>query len=148
MTDIETLNERIAKFCGATNNNLIAHLSQVQTCLGRLNITAEGIREAASTSEQAGQGNELALTSLNREYLHFARQTARDIVNGAFEGLVVLGITMPQAHALAELTNQQILAIARSWPGPVFQVVPAIKLDMKQLHRKVLPHYQSALLAA
>lgn len=148
MTDLETLNERISTFAHATNFNLLDNLSQVKTCLGRLKLTAAEILDAAANSEHARQGNELALTALNREYLHFARQTARDVVNGLLDGLVVLGITMPQARALAGLTNQQILAIAKSWPGPVFLVSQAIKLDLKPLHSKVKPHYKAALLAA
>lgn len=78
----------------------------------------------------------------------YARQTARDILNGYFDGLIILSIDLAQARVLARLTNQQITDISRRWMGTVFDVSGAATRNVGPLHAKAVPHYSAAMLAA
>ncbi len=148
MEDLRALNKRILTQMGAANANLLSTLNLLSVCLGKLKLSADDLSSAAAVVAAPLHSPPLDVTSINKEYLIFARQTARDILNGYFDGLIILSINLAQARVLARLTNQQITNISRSWQGTVFDVSGAATRNMGPLHAKAIPHYSAAMLAA
>ena len=148
MEDLRALNKRILTQMGAANVNLLSTLNLLSVCLGKLKPSADELSTAVAVVAPSHHENPLDVTSINKEYLMFARQTARDILNGYFDGLIILSIDLAQARVLARLTNQQITDISRRWLGTVFDVSGAATRNVGPLHAKAVPHYSAAMLAA
>ena len=148
MDDLKALNSRILNQMGTANVNLHAILELVPVCLGRLKPDGRELTDLLSKLSEATHENMLDVTSINREYLGYARQTARDITTGYFDGLVILNIDLCQARALARLTNQQIAELSRRWPGTIFEVGANFHRSVQELHAAAVPHYSAAILAA
>lgn len=148
MDDLQALNKRILFHCGTPNNNIETVLELISVCLGKLKPSAQAMTDFMSQMSQRTSENSLDIVSINREYLQFARQTARDITSGHFDGLIVLNIDFSQARVLARLSNQQISDIARRWDGVIFDAAGATSLQVQRLHESAAPHYSVALLAA
>ena len=148
MNDLQALNSRILNQMGASNVNLRAILNLVSVCLGRLKPDGRELTDLLSRLSEVTHENSLDVTSINREYLGFARQTARDITGGYFDGLIILNIDLCQARALARLTNQQIAELSRRWPGTIFEVSANFHRSVQALHAAAVPHYSAAILAA
>ena len=147
LDDLKALNQRLLNhFCSGAVSMERA-LSYISVCLAKL--SASGTDLAAFTATAAQPQNSIDVASLNKEYLQYARQVARDVNAGAFDGLVVLGIDMQQARALARLSNQQILQLSLYYPGPIFQMASVSNRQMERdLHYKAAPHYATGLIAA
>lgn len=148
MDDLQALNKRILQLCGTPNNNIETVLELISVCLGKLKPSGQALADFISQMSLRTSENPLDILSINKEYLQFARQTARDITSGLFDGLIVLNIDFSQARALARLTNQQISDIARRWDGAIFDAAGATSLQVQRLHESAAPHYSVALLAA
>ena len=108
MEDLQALNKRILTQMGAANVNLHSALSLLAVCVGKLKLSAEEISTTLAGLSTNHHENSLDVTSINKEYLSYARQTSRDIINGYFDGLIILNIDLAQARVLARLSNQQI----------------------------------------
>ena len=147
MDDLQALNSRILNQMGASNVNLRAILNLVSVCLGRLKPDGRELTDLLSRLSEVTHENSLDVTSINREYLGFARQTARDITGGYFDGLIILNIDLCQARALARLTNQQIAELSRRWPGTIFEVSANFHRSVQAWHAAAVPHYSAAILA-
>ncbi len=145
--DLKALNQRILAHLCTPNVNLDRALGFLSVCLGRLKPTGQEIVEG-SNLKAAANDNSLDVISINKEYLTFARQVARDITSGYFDGLLVLGIDLSQARSLARLSNQQIHDLARFYPGTVFEVAGLAQRPVAEFHSAAVPHYSAALLAA
>jgi hypothetical protein len=89
MEDLQALNKRILTQMGAANVNLHSALSLLAVCVGKLKLSAEEISTTLAGLSTNHHENSLDVTSINKEYLSYARQTARDIING-IDGLIVL----------------------------------------------------------
>ena len=148
MDDLQALNSRILNQMGAENVNLREILSLVSICFGRLKPDGRELTDFLGKLSETVHENSLDVTSINREYLGYARQTARDITSGYFDGLVILNIDLCQARALARLTNQQISELSRRWPGTIFEVSTTCNRSVQSLHSAAAPHYSAAILAA
>ncbi len=149
MDDLQALNSRILNQMGTANVNLHAILDLVPVCLGRLKPDGRELTDLLSRLSGVTHENSLDITSINREYLGYARQTARDITSGGyFDGLIILNIDLCQARALARLTNQQIADLSRRWPGTIFEVSANFHRSVQALHAAAVPHYSAAILAA
>lgn len=145
MDDLRALNERILAQTGAVNGNLRAVVDLLPVCMGKLIAPLEDL--VAQGTLKSAQENSLDITSLNKDYLMFARQTARDVLHGFFAGLVILHIDFNQAQTLANLTNKQITSISRHWSGTVFIVAGVAQRMIGPLHTAAMPHYPAAILA-
>ena len=117
-------------------------------CLGKLKPSGQALSDFIGLIAQQTNENPLDVVSINKEFLQFARQTARDVTSGYFDGLIVLNIDFAQARVLARLTNQQITDVSRRWDGLVFEPAGATSLQVQHLHESAAPHYSVALLAA
>lgn len=148
MEDLQALNKRILTQMGAANVNLRTALNLLPVCLGKLTATADDISSMLGKLATIHFENSLDVTSINKEYLLYARQTARDILNGYFDGLIILNIDLSQARVLARLSTQQITDLSRRWQGTVFQVAGAVSRPVGPLHSAAVPHYSAAMLAA
>lgn len=149
MDDLHALNKRILSHSGSANENIETILNLLSVCLGKLKFSAEELGSILEqSSARSSHENSLDVTSINREYLQFARQTARDVSAGNFDGLVVMNIDFAQSRVLSRLTNQQITEISRRSPGAVFETAAATALQVQKLHDSAVPHYSAALLAA
>ena len=148
MDDLRSLNTRIISQMGAANLNLQTTLDIVTLCLGKLKPRAAELQGFIVKPAGPVHENSLHITSLNKEFLHFARQTSRDVVHGNFDGLIILNIDLAQARVLSNLSNQQITDISRRWPGAIFEPAPAVTLSVDTFHAAAVPHYSAALLAA
>ncbi|WP_126448151.1 hypothetical protein [Sulfuricystis multivorans] len=148
MDDLRALNKRILMQMGPANVNLHSTLNLLTVCLGKLKPSASELSTVATVVAHSHHQNPPDVTAINKEYLLFARQTARDVLSGYFDGLIILSINMAQARVLARLTNQQISDISRRWPGTIFDVSGAATLSIRPLHQKAIPHYSAAMLAA
>ncbi len=149
MDDLIELNQRICAQLPPRNANLISVLGLVRTCVGTLIPNEEELTAAVRANEIPQQHqNPPAVEEINRDYLVFARQTCRDIIRGGYDGLIVLGVTLSQARALAALTTRQIDAVAKSWRGYVFRVREGAAKPAPIFHSAAVPHYSAAILAA
>lgn len=148
MDDLQVLNKRILSLSGTPNNNIETILGLISVCLGKLKPSGPELDDFLCQIAHQSNENSLDVVSLNKEFLLFARQTARDVTSGYFDGLIVLSIDLAQARALARLTNQQITDISRRWNGLVFEAAGATSLQVQRLHESAAPHYSAALLAA
>jgi hypothetical protein len=148
MEDLQALNRRILTQMGAANVNLRTALNLLPVCLGKLRATADDISSMIGKLATIHHENSLDVTSINKEYLLYARQTARDILNGYFDGLIILSIDLSQARILARLSTQQITDLSRRWQGAVFEVAGAVSRPVGPLHAAAVPHYSAAMLAA
>lgn len=148
MEDLRALNKRILTQMGAANVNLQTALSLLSVCVGKLTLSAEEMTTALSSLPVTNNENPLDVISINKEFLMYARQTSRDILNGYFDGLIILNIDLAQARVLARLSNQQITDLSRRWTGTVFDVSVAATRNVGALHAKAVPHYSAAMLAA
>jgi len=143
MDDLRMLNERILAHLGVSGPVSEHILQYVTICLGKLK---PGATELTGFIPGANK-NTLDVTSLNRTYLDFARLVARDIISGHYDGLLVLGVDMAQARALANLNSQQIINMALRWGGLIFTPASVCK-HAEELHYKSHPHFATAILAA
>ena len=148
MDDLQALNRRILAHSGTPNDNIETVLGLISVCLGKLKPSGQDLNDFVAQLAHQCHENSLDVVSLNREYLQFARQTARDVISGYFDGLIVLNIDFAQARVLARLSNQQITEISRRWNGLVFEAAGATALQVQRLHESAAPHYSVALLAA
>lgn len=148
MDDLQALNKRILAHSGTPNDNIETVLELISVCLGKLKPSGQALTEFVGQLAQQAHENALDVVSINKEFLQFARQTARDVTAGYFDGLIVLNIDFAQARVLARLTNQQITEISRRWDGLVFEAAGATALQVQRLHESAAPHYSVALLAA
>lgn len=147
MEDLKALNKRILSQVCAPNGNVHHALNLVSVCLGTLKPNGVELAQAIGQLPLSIE-NTIDLIAINKEYLNFARQVARDITNGNFDGLVVLSIDLLQARVLARLTNQQITDLSRYWPGTIFRTTNVVTLRVNALHAAAVPHYSAAILAA
>lgn len=148
MDDLQALNKRILAHSGTPNDNIGTVIELISVCLGKLKPSGQALSEFVGQLAQQSHENPLDVVSINKEYLQFARQSARDVTAGYFDGLIVLNIDFAQARVLARLTNQQITEISRRWDGLVFEAAGATALQVQRLHESAAPHYSVALLAA
>lgn len=148
MDDLQALNKRILAHSGTPNDNIETVLELISVCLGKLKPSGQALSDFVGQLAQQSNENPLDVVSINKDYLQFARQTARDVTAGYFDGLIVLNIDFAQARVLARLTNQQITEISRRWNGLVFEAASATALQVQRLHESAAPHYSVALLAA
>jgi hypothetical protein len=148
MDDLQALNKRILAHSGTPNDNIETVIELISVCLGKLKPSGQALSEFVGQLAQQSHENPLDVVSINKEYLQFARQSARDVTAGYFDGLIVLNIDFAQARVLARLTNQQITEISRRWDGLVFEAAGATALQVQRLHESAAPHYSVALLAA
>ena len=148
MDDLQALNKRILAHSGTPNDNIETVIELISVCLGKLKPSGQALSEFVGQLAQQSHENPLDVVSINKEYLRFARQSARDVTAGYLDGLIVLNIDFAQARVLARLTNQQITEISRRWDGLVFEAAGATALQVQRLHESAAPHYSVALLAA
>lgn len=148
MDDLQVLNKRILSHSGTPNDNIEKVLELISVCLGKLKPSGQALSDFIGLIAQQTNENPLDVVSINKEFLQFARQTARDVTSGYFDGLIVLNIDFAQARVLARLTNQQITDVSRRWDGLVFEPAGATSLQVQHLHESAAPHYSVALLAA
>ena len=148
MAALQALNKRILAPSGTPNDNIETVIELISVCLGKLKPSGQALSAFVGQLAQQSHENPLDVVSINKEYLQFARQSARDVTAGYFDGLIVLNIDFAQARVLARLTNQQITEISRRWDGLVFEAAGATALQVQRLHESAAPHYSVALLAA
>ena len=148
MDDLFALNYRIATQLDVANGNVRSAATKTPVCLGRLKTDSEGLEAFLTSLPKERHENSIPDTSLNKEYLRFARQTARDVVSGGFCGLVVLNIDMPLARVLAGLTNQQINDLSFRWPGLILEAAEVATISVPEFHATAMLHYPAALIAA
>lgn len=146
--DLRALNQRLLSNLNAASDNLKKAVNLSPVCLATLKPGGWELMEAL-TKVAAQPENSLDVVYINKDFLNFARQISRDIVTGNFDGLVILGIDLCQARALAKLTNADILALSRRWPGQIFKYSSVVNRDWpKPFSANVLPHHAATLLAA
>jgi hypothetical protein len=142
--DLRDLNVLILDYAGQPFSYSQPEIAMLQSCIGKLEPDAGSLTEALKNSSGMAPQNTVhntpATITINTEYLRFARQVARDICNGCFEGLVTLDIDAAQANVLASLTNKQITYLSETWLGAIFRVEGPM-LTASCLHAKALPHY-------
>lgn len=148
MNDLRALNERILLQTQAVNVNLHHTLDVLSVCVGKLSLSSTQLAAALQSLPGCTHENSLDVTSINKDYLLYARQTSRDILHGYYAGLIILGIDLAQAKIIAQLSNQQITELSRRWDGTVFEVTSAATRKVVRFHASAAPHYSVAMLAA
>lgn len=148
MDDLQALNKRILGHSGTPNDNIETVLGLISVCLGKLKPSGQELSDFIGQLAHQSNENSLDVVSINKDFLQFARQTARDVTSGYFDGLIILNIDFAQARVLARLTNQQITDVSRRWNGLIFEAAGATSLQVQRLHESAAPHYSVALLAA
>ena len=106
MDDLQVLNKRILSHSGTPNDNIEKVLELISVCLGKLKPSGQALSDFIGLIAQQTNENPLDVVSINKEFLQFARQTARDVTSGYFDGLIVLNIDFAQAwfsNRLAQL---------------------------------------------
>lgn len=142
--DLQLVNERILSVHLGTPTAIVQrYLPMLSVCLGQLKATARQLVDFVPSIHE----NTLDVVASNRTYLEFARLTARDVLAGNYDGLLILGIDLDQARALAKLSIQQIKTMAYRWDGLIFEPRQVAK-RVESMHRSSDPFYATALLAA
>ncbi|MBK6639118.1 MAG: hypothetical protein IPG34_16565 [Rhodocyclaceae bacterium] len=130
--DLQLVNERIlAVPLGSTPSIVERYVPILSVCLGQLKLSAKQISEFVPSAHE----NTLDVVASNRTYLEFARVTARDILAGNFEGLLILSIDLDQARALAKLSISQIKTMAYRHDGLIFEPRALPRLPHRCMHR-------------
>lgn len=148
MDDLQALNKRLLSQMEVPNLNLQTTINLVTICLAKLRPSGHELDNLLTHLSSLSHQNPLDVASINKEYLMYARQTARDITMGYFDGLIILNIDLCQARVLARLTNQQISELSYRWDGTIFEMTAAAQSQVGKLHPAAVPHYSTALLAA
>lgn len=147
--DLQALNARLLEHIDAVSDNLRRATNLSPVCIATL--MPGGWDLMASLASLSGQqrDNPLPTVYINKDFLHFARQISRDVTAGYFDGLLILGIDLCQARALAKLTNSDILFLSRKWPGEIFKYISVVNREWPKTYApSVVPHFAASLLAA
>ena len=85
--DLQLVNERILSVHLGTPTAIVErYLPMLSVCLGQLKPTARQLAEFVPSIHE----NSLDVVASNRTYLEFARLTARDVLAGNYDGLLIL----------------------------------------------------------
>ena len=146
--DLMELNRAIATRAGLSDELSDSYAGFLSVCLGRFNLQSSELLSIASNKVQSLTANSLDVIYANRDYLTFARMVAQGIVNaGQFSGLLVLGINIDQARALARLSGAQITQVAKCSDGLVYSCLSnTTKIHGFQSSSR--QHFATALIAA
>lgn len=146
--DLQALNARLLEHIDTVSDNLRRATNLVPVCVATLK--PGGWDLMASLGTLSGQpDNPLPTVYINKDFLHFARQISREVTAGYFDGLLILGIDLCQARALAKLTNSDILTLSRKWPGEIFKYISVVNREWPKTYaQSVVPHFAASLLAA
>ncbi|MBX3669560.1 MAG: hypothetical protein KF778_14265 [Rhodocyclaceae bacterium] len=148
MDDLVSLNARILSLVPGANENLRNVLDVLPVCVAKLKPGLVEFMTGLKSGTRLPYENCPDFSSINREYLNYARLVSRDIVHGNFDGLIVIHISMAQARVLARLTNKQIGDLSLYWRGLVFEVTMAATRALCPLHAGATSQYPVAVLAA
>lgn len=148
MDDLIKLNRRIAAhWLGGLDTDQEEYLRYASVCLGQFIHSNVNLAEVLARSKQTHY-NSLPVAKLNRQYLRFARLAAKDAAAGKLEMLVRLGITLDQAEALANLSNQQLNRLAFGWDeGPIIRFAKQAFVSGAALDVRVAKHHAAAFVA-
>ncbi len=147
MDDLIELNRRIAAhWLGRLNANAEQYLLHICVCLGQFLPTSGDLAQALSPAKQTHY-NSLPVAKLNRQYLRFARLGSKDVAAGRLEMLIILGITLEQASALARLTNSDITRLAFGWNGLIIDFAYESFKRGAALQTEAATHHATALCA-
>ncbi len=136
MDDLIELNMRMAQHqMGDLNEAHRAYLAYATSCLARMLPSASELKRIIVHPESSPiQENPLAIMSVNREYLNYARLVAKDIISGQTEKLVILGMDWEQVEVVAKLSNQQITRLALRWNGLIYKFAMEVVAQGARLH--------------
>ncbi len=136
MDDLVELNLRMAQHqIGDLDDAHRAYVLFSTGCLAQLQPSAADLKRFIAQADGAHtHENPIAVMSLNREYLNYARLVAKDIVSGQTEKLVTLGMNWEQVEIIAGLSNQTIKRIALHWKGLVYEFSTEIVACGARLH--------------
>jgi hypothetical protein len=146
MDELVILNRRIAAhWLGFLDADHEAYLSYATVCLGQFTYRAAELAEFLARPEQKHR-NALPVARLNRQYLRFARLAAKDVAAGKLEMLIRLCITLEEAEALANLTNNQLNRLAFGWDGPIIRFASHAFNRGVALHVEAAQHHATAFI--
>lgn len=149
-SDLNAINARLLGHAGVVSENLKRVISLAPVCVATLKPGGwELLEKLGHAHSGSDNDNPLPTVYINKDFLNFARQIGRDVVAGNFDGLLILGIDLCQARALAKLSNSDILTLARRWPGEIFRHIAMINREWPRPYSQtVVPHFAATLLAA
>jgi hypothetical protein len=133
------------------NREVLAHagvqlasdaLPVLNVSVARLALSGTEIREF----QRSDLENPIDVYRLNLNFLSFARLTARDVLAGDLEGLIVLGADIDQIRALSNLSNRAIREIARCHQGLVYTLPPSIQ-KATTMHPKAQQYFSMSLIS-
>jgi len=93
-------------------------LSHTRVCVGQLPHAAEELSRSLTYLREESPRS-IHFAELNRRYLQFARLAAKDAMADSPEMLVCLGITLPQAEFLRNLSDDDLDRLAFGWGNPI-----------------------------
>lgn len=147
-TDLQALNQRLMSRVANAGESLQKAINLSPVCIATLKPDGWCLMESLS-SLASSPDNPLDTVYINKDFLNFARQVARDVCAGNFDGLLVLGIDLCQARALSKLSNTDILFLARRWDGEIFRYISVVNREWpKTYSHAVVPHFAATMLAA
>ena len=148
MDDLTKLNRRIAAhWLGGLDIDQEEYLRYASVCLGQFIHSNVDLAEVLARPKQTHH-NSLSVAKLNRQYLRFSRLAAKDAAAGKPEMLVRLGITLEQAEAMANLTNEEINWLAFGWnEGPIIRFAMQAFISGAALDARVAKHHAAAFVA-
>ena len=148
MDDLAKLNRRIAlHWLGILDADQEAYVAHASVCLGQFPHSAAKLAEFLAHSKLPHH-NSLPVAKLNRQYLRFARLAAKDISSGKHKMILTLGITLAQASALGNLTNEAMNRLAYGWDGPIIRFARRAFERGIALRVYGAKHHATALLAS
>ncbi len=134
MEDLIELNLRMAQHqMGELEEAQRTYLTYATSCLARLVPTSAEMKSIL-VADRMNHENPIAIVSINREYLNYARLVAKEIVSGQTEKLVILGMDWEQVELIAGMSNQQITRLAYHWKGLIYRFASDVVAQGARLH--------------
>lgn len=138
--DLDELNREVLAHAGVELAS--DALPVLNVSVAHLALSGTQIREFQRSDIE----NPIDVYRLNLNFLSFARLTARDVLAGDLEGLIVLGADIDQIRALSNLSNRAIREIARCHQGLVYTLPPSIQ-KATTMHPKAQQYFSMSLIS-
>lgn len=120
------------------------YLAMTTVCLVRLAPTVEELDFFFARKSPFPDGNPVHVAQVNRVYLEYLRDSARDFVAGDMYACVETGLTRHQGLYLAKLSHSDTRNLSRHWQGLIFKFNGQRLAGLKNMHWKAALYHTGA----
>jgi hypothetical protein len=114
---------------GLTSGLLPMALERLTVCVATLAPPFDELSAAIANLDDLSVENPSDITYANKIFLDYARGLSRSIMDGRFDGILVLGIDYQQASCLCRMSSTQIYDLSRLWQGRIYRIRKTATLE-------------------